>query len=147
MCPSIYGFRLSFWYLQTFGKWKYYNGILCCPDLCQRLYHILHNTWLCFRAKRNKMDTEAIKSRFNYVNCNLPSNIIFKPKQKRLKIACSVRKEYNCPIVDRVWNILTVRETLRQKRCFQFSYCERSIYAMYVVTFQQHLHMEYISHS
>jgi hypothetical protein len=91
------------------------------------------------------MDTEAIKSRFNYVNCNLPSNIIFKPKQKRLKIACSVRKEYNCPIVDRVWNILTVRETLRQKRCFQFSYCERSIYAMYVVTFQQHLHMEYIS--
>jgi len=34
-------------------------------------------------------------------------------------------------------------ETIRQKRGFQFSHCELSIF--YVATFQQHLHMKYIS--
>ena len=45
----------------------------------------------------------------------------------------------------RNWQWGTVKnETLRQNRWFQFSHCELSIH-IYIATFQQHLHMEYIS--
>jgi hypothetical protein len=42
------------------------------------------------------------------------------------------------------WESVT-NETLRQKRWFQFSDCGLSIYSVYIATFHQHLHMEYIS--